>query len=188
MTDHSEGDKGKEAVMDFQVSWVLRMAADEDYTKDKPIFHLYSKFMLLKLLNMSIPNHVQIKKVRVWKEWENIDLCVEVELERNKDIEYHFMLIENKVYTNMKIWQRDNYPNMLKQYYDKYPDKRNYKPHYVLITCAEKDEDIEKLRAFCANTEWNVLSIYDILLDLDIETESEMFNEFWIYNWGRLTD
>jgi hypothetical protein len=66
MTDHSEGDKGKEAVMDFQVSWVLRMAADEDYTKEKPIFRLYSKFMLLKLLDMPIPNPVQIKKVRVW--------------------------------------------------------------------------------------------------------------------------
>ena len=192
MTDHSEGDKGKEAVMDFQVSWVLRMAADENYTKDKPIFRLYSKFMLFKLLGMPFPNPIQIKKVRVWKEWENIDLCVEVELERNKEIEYHFILIENKIYTNMKTCQRDNYPKTLKQYYDNYPDKKNYKPHYVLITCAEKDEDIEQLKAFCGNAEneikWNVLSIYDIILDLDVETESELFNEFWIYNWGRLTD
>lgn len=148
MTDHSEGDKGKEAVMDFQVSWVLRMAADENYTKDKPIFRLYSKFMLFKLLGMPFPNPIQIKKVRVWKEWENIDLRVEVELERNKEIEYHFILIENKIYTNMKTWQRDSYPKTLKQYYDNYPDKRNYKPHYVLITCAEKDEIIEQLKAF----------------------------------------
>lgn len=168
------------------------MAADEDYTKDKPIFRLYSKFMLLKLLDMPIPNPVQIKKVRVWKEWKNIDLCVEVELVRNKEIEYHFILIENKVYTNLQTWQRDNYPETLKQYYDNYPDKKNYKPHFVLITCAEEDEDIEHIKAFCANaekkTKWNVLSIYDIILDLNIETESEMFNEFWIYNWGRLID
>lgn len=192
MTDHSLGDKGKEAVMDFQVSWVLRMAADQEYTKDKPALRLFSKYMLLKLLGMPFPNPVRIKKVKVWKEWENIDLCVEVDLERNNKIESHFILIENKVYTNMQTWQRDNYPETLKQYYDNYPVKKKYKPHYVLITCVEEEKDFNKIKNFCAKTKketkWNVLSIYDIILDMDIETESELFNEFWIYNWGRLTE
>ena len=71
MTDHSLGDKGKEAVMDFQVSWVLRMAANDEYTKDKPAFHLFCKYMLYKLLGMEFPNPKKIVKVKVWKEWEN---------------------------------------------------------------------------------------------------------------------
>ena len=184
MTDHSLGDKGKEAVMDFQVSWVLRMAADDEYTKDKPAFHLFCKYMLYKLLGMEFPNPKKIVKVKVWKEWENIDLCVEVVLNNKGMEETHVILIENKVYTNMKINQRDEYPNTVKQFYkDKIDDD---KFHQVLITCAETDEEIKQVEAFCEGTAWKVMSIYNIILDLDIETESELFNEFWIYNWGRL--
>ena len=35
ITDHSLGDKGKETILNFELSWVLRMVADEKYTKDK---------------------------------------------------------------------------------------------------------------------------------------------------------
>lgn len=187
MTDHSEGDKGKEAVMNFELSWVLRMAADEEYIKDKPIFRLFSKYMLCRILNIS-PSTVQIITVKVWKEWEKIDLCVEVELIKEGKTEYHFILIENKVYTNMKQWQRDDYPKTLNQYYENSHDKKNYVPHQVLITCAETNAELKKAEDFCKDTDWKVLSIYDIILDLNIETESELFNEFWIYNWKRLTD
>ena len=186
MTDHSEGDKGKEAVMDFQLSWVLRMAADTDYTKDKPAFRLFSKFMLLKILGKPFPSSIQVSKVKVWKEWENIDLCVEVELVKKEKREYHFILIENKVYTNMNPRQRDEYPKTLKQYYENNPEREFYKPHQVLITCVETNEELKKVKQFCAGTKWKVLSLYDLILDLDIETESELFNEFWIYNWKRL--
>lgn len=190
MTDHSEGDKGKEAVMDFELSWVLRMSADEEYLKDKPIFRLFSKYMICRILDIPCLCTVQIKAVKVWKEWENIDLCVEVELLKEGETEYHFILIENKVYTDMKQWQRDDYPKTLRQYYENNPDKNNYAPHQVLILCAESEKKIKEAKEFCekSNWKWDVLSIYDIILDLNVETESELFNEFWIYNWKRLTD
>lgn len=186
MTDHSEGDKGKEAVMNFELSWVLRMAADEEYIKDKPIFRLFSKYMLCRILNIS-PSTVQIITVKVWKEWEYTDLCAEIDLEINGVKESRVVLIESKVYTRMKPKQRDNYPNIVKQYY-KDKTGNDCSPHQVLITCAETNAEFKKAKDFCKNTEWNVLSIYDIILDLNIETESELFNEFWIYNWRRLTD
>lgn len=187
MTDHSEGDKGKEAVMDFQISWVLRMAADEDYTKDKPIFRLYSRYMLFRLLNKPFPYKEEIVSVRVWKEWENIDICAEVELKVGDKKELHVLLIENKVYTSMKAWQRDDYPKVLQQFYKEH-GRGEYKPHNILITCTDSDTEYMKMKIFCENTDWQVISIYDIILDLTQETESEMFNEFWIYNWERLTD
>lgn len=187
MTDHSEGDKGKEAVMDFQVSWVLRMAADEDYSKDKPFFRLYSRYILFKLLGKPFPNKEEIVSVRVWKEWANIDICAEVELKIGEKIEFHVLLIENKVYTQMKPWQRDEYPKALEKFYQAH-GRGEYKPHIILITCTDSDAEYEEMRKFCENTDWQVISIYDLIFDLNKETESELFNEFWIYNWGRLTD
>lgn len=188
MTDHSEGDKGKEAVLNFQLSWALRMSADKDYTKDKPVFHLFSKYMILKLLGIETPSLVQIIEVKVWKEWENIDICAEVIMEKEGKNEYHSILIENKVYTNMKPKQRDNYPVIFKEYYQDKTEKKDYIPHFVLLTCIESDYELIKTKSFCEGTEWKVMSIYDIILDLDIETESELFNEFWIYNWNRLSN
>lgn len=188
MTDHSEGDKGKEALLNFQLSWALRMSADKEYTKDKPVFYLFCKYMILKLLGIEIPSLIKIEKVKVWKEWENIDICAEVVLEKEGKKEYHSLLIENKVYTNMQPNQRDNYPITFKEYYQNKPDKKEYIPHFVLITCVESNEELNKAKSFCDGTEWEVFSIYDIILDLDIETESELFNEFWIYRWNRLND
>ena len=185
MTDHSEGDKGKEAVMDFQVSWVLRMAADDDYTKDKPIFRLYSRYMLFKLLNEPFPNKKEIVSVRVWKEWANIDICAEVELKVGDKKEFHVLLIENKVYTSMKTWQRDDYPKALKLFYQEH-GRGEHIPHTILITCTDSDNEFKKLEEFCNGSDWKVISIYDLILDLHKETESELFNEFWIYNWDRL--
>lgn len=187
MTDHSLGDKGKEAIMDFQVSWVLRMAADENYTKDKPAFSLYSKYMLFKLLNKPFPNKEEIVSVKVWKEWANIDICAEVELKDGDKKEFHVLLIENKVYTSMKAWQRDDYPKALEQFYQEH-GRGEHTPHNVLITCTDSDAEFEKLEEFCNGFDWKVISIYDLILDINKETESELFNEFWIYNWGRLTE
>jgi len=187
MTDHSEGDKGKEAVMGFQVSWVLRMAADKDYTKDKPTFGLYSKYMLFKLLNKPFPNKEEIVSVKVWKEWTNIDIRAEVELKDGDETEFHVLLIENKVYTEMRSWQRDDYPKALDQFYQKH-GRGQYIPHKVLITCTDSEKEFDKLERFCNDCGWKVISIYDLIFDLNKETESELFNEFWIYNWGRLTD
>ncbi len=187
MTDHSEGDKGKEAIMDFQVSWVLRMAADEDYMKDKPNFRLFSRYMLFKLLDKPFPNTDTIVSVKVKKEWENIDICAEVELVNNGNSEFHVLLIENKVYTRMSVKQRDDYPKALEQFFNTHR-KELYKPHQVLITCTESESELDKMKVFCKDSKWVVLSVYDIIYNINQATESELFNEFWIYNWGRLND
>ena len=185
MTDHSLGDKGKEAVLSFELSWVLRMAADDSYTKDKPIFFLYSKFMLFKVLGLEFPNSSRVVEVKVWKEWENIDLIVEVVIESDGCNETHVVMVENKVYTGMSERQRNYYPTVL----NKFCDSRNLTDcpkRMVLLSCVEDDDKFNSLKDNCEGSGWEVMSIYEIILDLEIETESELFNEFWIYNWGRL--
>ena len=157
MTDHSLGDKGKEAVLSFELSWVLRMAADDSYTNDKPIFLLYSKFMLFKLLGREFPDNN----------------------------ETHVVMVENKVYTEMSERQRNYYPTVLNKFCD-FRNLTNCPKHMVLLSCVEENDKFNSLKDSCEGTGWEVMSIYDIILDLGIETESELFNEFWIYNWGRL--
>ena len=187
MTDHSEGDKGKEAVMDFELSWVLRMASDKGYTKDKPIFTEFSRFMLFKLLGKPFPNAIEIVCVKVWKEWADIDVCAEVTIRDNGVDELHVLLIENKVYTKVRDNQLVNYPMYLKEAYRR-KDIEGYFLHQIIITCTESESELNELKALCKNTEWTVMSIYDIIYDINKETESELFNEFWLYYWGRLTD
>ena len=187
MTDHSLGNKGKESVLNFELSWVLRMVADDNYIKDKPIFSLYSKFLLFKLLGLPVPNSSKVTEVKVWKEWKGIDLIAEITINYGRKEEKHILMVESKVYTDMKVWQRDEYPERIKAFTE-FRNIDNAAPHMVLLSCTDDDVKFKELKSFCQNSEWNVLSIYDIILDLNQETESELFNEFWIYNWNRLTD
>ncbi len=187
MTDHSLGDKGKEFVLNFELSWVLRMVTDENYINDKPIFSLYSKFLLFKLIELPFPNSTKVTEVKVWKEWKDIDLIAEITINNGGKDEKHILMVENKVYTDMKVWQRDEYPERIKAFKE-FRNIDNAAPHMVLLSCTDDDAKFKELESFCQNSNWKVLSIYDIILDLNQETESELFNEFWIYNWNRLTD
>ena len=40
MIDNSNSDHGKEAILDYEISWVLRTAADKEAKENKPRLHL----------------------------------------------------------------------------------------------------------------------------------------------------
>lgn len=188
MVDNSEKDGHAEIIMDYVLSWCLRVAASDYCKKSKPILYRYCRVMLLKLLKKEEHDKFNIEEVKVWKQWERIDLCVEVKLKEDEDENTHVILIENKYYTHTHNTKDADgeYRNQLEVYkkvFDNYYDQKNIvkeNRHYIVITCLEKKdfEDVEKYG-------YELLNFYDLLDNQSNyePTESDIFNEFWIEEW-----
>lgn len=200
MSDHSEGDHGRETILDYELSWVLRTAADGDCREKQPNLYHQCRHILFKLLGIDINKNIVIKDVHVWKQWKHIDLVADIYLEENGVTMLHVLMTEDKAYTPMSIKQRDIYPETVKEAYDNYPryaDYRNYQLHKVLVTCFPKKpynngdyDGYKEYKKFLNGSEgWKVLSIEELPdWHVDEMTESDLFNDFWFNNWRRLTD
>lgn len=185
MTDDSEKDGHAEPVMDYVFSWCFRMAQDV-YSKQKPILWSQCKDILCRLLGES--SDVEILDVKVWKQEEYIDLWVEVELRKNGKIEHHAILIENKYYSKLKQAKDTDgeFRNQLIVYKKKFDSYYFGQPiawhkHYLLITCIERDED-NKFIEYSPAEEfgYRIITFYEMLGDCTKETESDIYNEFWL--------
>ena len=195
ISDHSEGDHGLEAILDYELSWVLRMAADEDCKMNQPKLFHQCQHILFKLLKIDYPNNIMVKKVHVWKQWSYIDLVADIYLEENNVEKLHVLMTEDKAYTPMSAKQRDKYPDTVREAYDNYPRYAEYRGKYdlhkVLVTCFSSDPNEKGYQAyldFVKDTDWRVLSIDDLPdWNVDELTESDLFNDFWFNNWKRLT-
>lgn len=191
MWDNSENDGHAETIMDYVISWCLRVAANDFCSKYKPKLYHYCKFLLFKLLQIEEnTDQIVLEEVKVWKQWKRIDLWVEVILINNGQKENHSILIENKYYT-LTHDRRDidgTYKNQLEVYKnifdDFYAQDNNRKKHYALITCLDNYPDKEKIQKLGYQ-----LYTYSALKDEmannagNVEpSESDIFNEFWI-NW-----
>ena len=197
MVDETESDGHAEPVMDYVISWCLRRA-DVICKDEKPILYRHCRFMLGKLLSIENTDDVIFSNVKVWKQWENIDLRVEVDVEQMGEITKHALLIENKYYTGLhdtpdvdgvKRNQLVVYKNKFDAHYDIQKDKKgeDWTKHYALITCLERESE-SFIRHFGNLTEvdtkpaFKLFSFYE-LLENETQTESDLFNEFW-YRWG----
>ena len=194
MRDNSQNDGHAEPVMDYVISWCLRRA-DVICKDEKPILYSHCRYMLAMLLGLPDYSNLLFRDVKVWKQDQKIDLRVEVDVEQRGEITKYALLIENKYYTGLHDTtdtdgKRRNQLEVYKKNFDAhYADKSNedWKLHYALITCLERDSAPFK-RHFGYLTEvdtkpaFNVFSFYE-LLENDIQTESDLFNEFW-YRWG----
>lgn len=196
MSDHSEGDHGREAILDYELSWVLRMAADNDCREKQPNLYYQCRHILFKLLNIENFDNITIDHVDVWKQWSYVDLVADIYLIENNVKVLHVLMTEDKAYTPMSRKQRDEYPEIVKEAYDNYPRYANYRNKYilhkVLVTCYSSDpaeDGYKTYKEFVKESEdWRVLSI-DELPDWNADemTESDLFNDFWFNNWKRLT-
>lgn len=188
MTDSTDRtkSKGSEAVMDYVMSWCLRNVTNNEKKIKYPKLYYQCKYMLCKLLGKENNlNNITFQAVKVWKEWENIDLFVEVELQENERFEKHIIIIENKVYSTMKPNQRDEYPKKVDAWKNQDEDWKNAKTHYRVITCcAPGDGGYKNLVEFCRNTDWKVFSSEEVV-DWNVEsyTELDLFNDFWFAHW-----
>ena len=189
MRDSSQNDGNVEPVMDFVISWCLRRA-DVICKDEKPILYSHCRFMLGKLLDIENIDDVIFSNVKVWKQDQNIDLWVELGMEREGKITKHALLIENKYYTNLHNAtdtdgvRRNQLEVYKKKFEAHYADKPNedWKLHYALITCIERNDNKFEQYRIAEKFDFNLFSFYE-LLENDIQTESDLFNEFW-YRWG----
>ncbi len=176
MRDSSEKDGNIETVLDYILSWTLRRASDV-YSNEKPILYQYCRRILFKLLDIEYNEHIRIKSVETWKQWNRIDLHANIELEENGIIKHHAVLIENKAYTHV----HDNQLNRYKQIFEETYDHSQWTLHYVLITCL--DEVPEAMEEECRNAGFKYYPLLDVFSNEQEESESDLFNEFWLRQW-----
>lgn len=196
MCDSTEGDGKAEIVMDYVMSWSLRHATDE-YIKSQPILSEYCRYMLGVLLDITIGNDTQVESVKVWKEWQNIDLCVEAIIKQGETTTHYALLIENKYYSKLHDNQLQRYQAVFNAYYEKKndeikEDENKWKLLHKLVSCFDIQDQLEKLYTEgMKDTEFTGLTFYKLLCPekwRDEEkkyedSESEIFNEFWLRRW-----
>ena len=188
MKDSSEKDGKAEIVMDYVLSWCLRRADEICQRDNKPILYEYCRYMLGKLCEIDVNDSVNFKNVEVWKEDQNIDLWVELDVEINDTSQKHAILIENNYYTGLHLTRDSDgeYRNQLEVYkkrFDEHYSKKEeeWKLHYNLVTCVERESPAFTMYDIAKDFGYQVHSFYDMLISPEPEpTESDIFNEFWI--------
>ena len=200
MCDSTEGDGKAEIVMDYVMSYSLRHAEDEYKKENKQILSKYCRYMLGKLLGIAIDEATCVTSVKVWKEWHHMDLCAEVKLTRRGQEEYYALLIENKYYSPLHYkrdakgtWrnQVDVYKEIFESYYNSLPDKEKWNLRYALVSCFESSDNKIHMYDEALKFGCKVFGFYDLFDDTFKnketgtyeETESEIFNEFWLRKW-----
>jgi len=192
MKDSSEVDGHAEAVMDYVLSWCLRWS-ETKYKNIKPTLHDYCRYMLFKLIEKNNRANIIVENVNVWKQSQKIDLWVEAKLVDNGNEEWHSVLIENKYYSpiHLSIDTDGAYRSQLEVYKKKfekhYANRSFFHLHFAVITCMERHE--ANFAATYDEQEMGRLGFklysFDDMLDdsIKIDTESDIFNEFWLRTW-----
>lgn len=201
MCDSTEGNGKTEIVMDYVMSWSLRHAIKNETNEKNPILYDYCRYMLYKLLQLKAPlEQIVFEKVEVWKEWQYMDLCVEVELKNNGKNEYYALLVENKYYSPLSLTkdsqgnlrcQVDVYKERFGKHYDSIPSKKDWKRKYALVSCFESNDSKIQMYNEAKKYDFEVYGFYDIIEEnwenketkKYKDSESEIFNEFWLRRW-----
>jgi hypothetical protein len=188
MRDNSQNDGHAEPVMDYVISWCLRRA-DVICKDEKPILYSHCRYMLAMLLGLPDYSNLLFRDVKVWKQDQKIDLRVEVDVEQMGKITKYALLIENKYYTGLHDTtdidgKRRNQLEVYKKNFDAHYNSQSetWQKHYALITCIERNDSKFEQYRIAEEFDFNLFSFYE-LLENDIQTESDLFNEFW-YRWG----
>ena len=187
MTDSSTKDGKAETMMDYIISWTLRSAEDK-YKETRPILNKNAKKILLYLIGYQKESDIEIIEVQTWKQSSQIDLWGEIRLKRNGQEELHAILIESKYYTGLHNatdidGEKRNQLIVYKKKFDNYynAQNENWIRHYNLITCIEREEPDKFTRYEIAKEfGFDIFTFYEIVnIGLE-ETESDIFNEFWL--------
>jgi len=187
MNDDSEGDHGKEAMLDFQLSYLLRIA--NTYEDGSEL----AKRVLMKMMGETPKidsygwvENLDLKSVKVWKQWQRIDLIAEVEADCGSGMKHHVIVVENKAYTGIHDGQLSRYAETIEDYYK----DKDVQMHYWVITFFDSStKNYEAIANQCkeAKGHWKCTSFED-LIDLTEEerqkgTYNQIIDEFWIKNW-----
>ena len=116
MEDDSEKDGRPELVMDYIISWTLRRA-DVKCSVEKPMLYGYCREIMAILLGLSLDDGTLFEQVKVWKQDQDIDLWVELQVDRKGIREHHAILIEDKFYSQLRPNQLENYKERFEAHY-----------------------------------------------------------------------
>ncbi len=178
MQDMWGSNHGYEAMLDFQLSWLLQVAKGHNNTN----LLLIARKVLLKLIDRQNYTDAEIKRVDVWRQWNNIDVLAEIDVVINGKEEHHIVVIEDKAYTMIHNDQLKRYKKNVEGYYT-----HGEEPHYWVITFFDdyNKDKLDLLKKDCEKAEWNLLSFYDVIdwYKGMPYTGSDLFDEFWLKTW-----
>ena len=185
MCDSTEANGPAEHVMDYVISYTLRLAQGI-CPNSTPILYIYVRHIIKELFELDDYLFV-VKEVKTYKQEKNIDLIVKMKMRRGGKEEEHALLIENKHATNLQEGQLMNYKKSFEE---------NYKGsllHYALISSYSQEEMDEKSKNQIQEAGFRCFSIDDLLprymripdgVDYhNIDSENLIFNEFWLREW-----
>ena len=185
MLDSSSSDK-KEIVVDYFLSWTLRCASNEGlehYNNERLVCYCRRILSVLLFDDPSTIEEYQVKSVKTWKQWKQIDLCAEIILEnKSGEEEKYALLMEDKVYARLHGNQLERYKDIFeKEYQD-----TGFKQRYIYFTCNDNFGDDEAscdengFRAYTMDNVFDKVSEYEELEP----TGNALFDEFWLSCWG----
>jgi hypothetical protein len=190
MKDDTENDGNAETIMDYVLSWCFRRA-QSSCAIEKPKLYEKCRFMLSKILKINFDSMIEYTSVKVWKQWERIDLIVEVDALVEGVSQKYAILIENKYYTplhqstdtdGVSRNQLEVYRKKFDAYYKQDAHFSQNQLRYALITCIDSND--KKFGIYYGEAKkygFDTYFFYDLLKDNDLEqTESDIFNEFWL--------
>jgi len=180
-------DNGKETMLDYNLNWLLN-CANPKYAQANVKIHTYARNFVLALiygkpskdgynLNLEAYNDYQVKSVNTWRQWNQIDLIAEIEIQSSNALHRFVVVIENKMYTTMSNGQLEKYKTIVNDFYK----DKDYEPVFLFIKAEEvNDDEIEK----CVECQYKWMTFYDIIDCSQIEeTGNYLFDEFWIRYW-----
>jgi hypothetical protein len=179
--DHSEKDE-VECLLDFYLSFTLRCSID-NHPKINPLVNKYSKQILLNFIGKEIDlfeySDLSIIEVRTWKQWERIDLVVEVDILIDGNAMFFALVIENKLYSNAHNEQLMRYRKIAENFYSSHQEKSHIKLLYYFISCLEEVSALDIKN--CNMAGFIPLTYQDLRdsLKTDERTGDSLFDEFW---------
>ena len=164
----------------------------DKYIKKKPKLSKYCRYMLGILLDLKIDENTKIESVKVWKEWQYIDLCVEAIIKKGETTYHYALLIENKYYSKLHDNQLKRYKEVFDTYYKKKETRFKWRLRHKLVSCLERQKQVDEMYAKeLKDTKFKALPFYKLICpdywDKDAltytDSESDIFNEFWLRKW-----
>ena len=187
----------KEFLMDHIVAWSLKCATKEgekEYGKEVSKYSrkILSMFLFGKEHIDKINMDYEIESLEIWREWNNLDIVVEIELLNKKDItsiEKHILFIENKTHTHTDINQVNKYIKSYKESYLENETKKDFKPTFILL--GVWDDEVHSFDSKCCEgTEFKIYTMQDILDEVFqlednkvLSTGNFVFDGFWTGRW-----
>lgn len=165
-----------EEVIDYFLSWTIR-CADDAYSENK-LVNQYAKMILSKLVfnNQNSLNNRKVRNIQTWKQWRNIDICVQLEIDDQKLA----LIIENKMYSSIRENQLQKYKQIAEDFY---VDRPEYELNFIFIRPDYEHENKYNEKDVCLNQGYNYFNIVELQELLPNElTNNQLFDEFW-FDW-----